>query len=98
MDPALVYPVLAGTELETAVDPAPVTEVEVEVDLLDSDVDIRVLGSGGGKDPPERKEGHSERSSGSDEDVGDKWERIAAASSNWTCWCLLRTNLDASRQ
>lgn len=44
--------------------------------------DIKVLGSGGGKLPPERKEGHNERSSGSDEDVGERWERIAAASSN----------------
>jgi hypothetical protein len=34
--------------------------------------DIKVLGSGGGRLPPERKDGHNERSSGNDEDVGER--------------------------
>ena len=68
---------------------------------------VVTAGSTLGKEPPERKEGHSERSSGSEAGCLPMKDKIAAAcekkkkggrtSSNWTCWCLLNTNLDASR-
>jgi len=41
--------------------------------------------------------GHSLRSSGRDVGSFPVNERIAAASSSWTCWCFERTNLDALR-
>jgi hypothetical protein len=34
---------------------------------------------GGGTSPPERKDGHKERSSGKEADEGERCERIAAA-------------------
>ena len=39
--------------------------------------------AGGGRAPPERKDGQRDRSSGSDvpDESGDRWDRIAAA---WT--------------
>lgn len=70
---------MAGTELDTAAAVAPpfttpaLFAVElVEVVRFDSEVDIKVLGSGGGKEPPDKNEGHSERSSGSDEEAGER--------------------------
>ena len=35
--------------------------------------------AGGGTSPPERKDGHKERSSGKEADEGERCERIAAA-------------------
>lgn len=40
------------------------------------------MGSGAISDPPERKEGHNERSSGSEvpvDEEGERWDKIAAA-------------------
>ncbi len=39
---------------------------------------VRLAFSGMGSEPPERKDGQSERSSGREEE-GERWERIAAA-------------------
>lgn len=73
---------------------------------LGTELEIRGVGiatpTGGGSVPPDRKLGQSERSSGSEVPVppaeeGARCERIAAASRSWTCWCLLSTNLEASR-
>lgn len=64
---------LTGTELDTPVTAVPPPEAEfVTVLLAESGVGINVLGSGGGKEPPDRNEGHNERSSGSDEEVGER--------------------------
>jgi hypothetical protein len=40
-----------------------------------------------GIDPPQRKDGHKERSSGREVPVaeGERWDKIAAASNSWTC-------------
>lgn len=38
-----------------------------------------VMEPGGGTCPPERKDGHKERSSGKEADEGERCERIAAA-------------------
>ena len=40
---------------------------------------VRLTFSGIGSEPPERKDGQSERSSGRDEEDGERWESIAAA-------------------
>jgi len=62
-----------GTELDTPATAALPPEAEfVTVLLAESGLDINVLGSGGGKEPPDRNEGHNERSSGSDEEVGER--------------------------
>lgn len=61
---------------------------ELEVGYVVVSVTDSLVGSGGGNVPPERKDGHNERSSGRDEPpdaVGVKCERIAAASISWTC-------------
>ena len=70
------------------------------------------LFTGGGMRLPERNEGQREWSSGRDADEGDKWDKIMATclhvracligkdghtSRSWTSWCVLRTNLEASR-
>lgn len=62
-----------GTELDTPVTAVPPPEAEfVAVLLTESGLDINVVGSGGGREPPDRNEGHNERSSGSDEEVGER--------------------------
>lgn len=38
-----------------------------------------IADAGGGTSPPERKDGHKERSSGKEPDEGERCERIAAA-------------------
>lgn len=68
MEEALLYAEVAGTELETGPETAAAETEAEEMDFLESEVDMRVLGSGGGKEPPERKDGHKERSSGREED------------------------------
>ena len=48
--------------------------VAVGVGPTSSDIE-----AGGGTSPPERKDGHKERSSGKEADEGERCERIAAA-------------------
>ncbi len=86
--PLRVTPTLVAGAIVVLVIPVAVVKAETDADadrLCESDVDINVLGSGGGKEPPERNEGHKDLSSGSDEDCGERWERMAAASRSWTC-------------
>jgi hypothetical protein len=56
------------------------TETEVAFSLV-----LLPTGSTFGRDPPDRKEGHSDLSSGREVDGAPMKERIAAASSNCTC-------------
>jgi len=85
----------------------PGTELDVGYAGLASNDFTAVVGEtevavdGGGKAPPERNDGHNDRSSGNEVPplaLGERCDKIAAASSNWTCWCLLSRNFDASRQ
>lgn len=57
---------------------------------------VKLMCTGGGTNPPDKKDGQRERSSGNDADEGDRCDKIAAASSSCTCWCLLKTNFEAS--
>ena len=69
---------LAGTELEMGC----VWALDAGGEGVPVCVGVRsVFGTaaGGGMRPPERNEGHKERSSGSEADEGERWERMAAA-------------------
>ena len=58
------------------------TELEVGCEEYDeADDGSRFALMGGGRAPPERKDGQRDLSSGSDvpDESGDKWDRIAAA-------------------
>lgn len=83
----------AGTELDTG-------NAE-ELEAGRRGVSSASTGSARGSEPPERKDGQRDRSSGREvppDAEGAMCERMAAASRSCTCWCLLSTNLEASRQ
>ena len=88
--------VLAGTELEMG----------CEVWMLDVDVGVAIgVGltslfgpeAGGGTSPPERKDGHKERSSGKEADEGERCERMAAACAKSSLASYPRPNSQARR-
>lgn len=58
-----------------------VAGTELEVGYTEAPSGSRFELEGGGRAPPERKDGHRDLSSGSDvpDESGDRWDRIAAA-------------------